>query len=229
MSALAAEVGAINLGQGFPNWDGADLAKQAAIADGVGQRPVPAQPRDPRACGRSPALWAAAGTVDRPRCRGHGDHGMHRGAGGEHARAGGAGRRGGGDRTVLRRLSGRSGPGRRHPQVRHPAPTRLRSRPRRVGGGVLTPDQGDPGQHATQPDRSGPFRGRDGCHRPAVHRARHIAITDEVYEEMVFERPHLRLAGREGMWERTLTLSSLGKTFSLTGWKVGVRAARSPR
>ena len=38
---------------------------------------------------------------------------------------------------------------------------------------------------------------------------------------MVFERPHLRLAGREGMWERTLTLSSLGKTFSLTGWKVG--------
>ena len=32
MSALAAEVGAINLGQGFPNWDGADLAKQAAIA-----------------------------------------------------------------------------------------------------------------------------------------------------------------------------------------------------
>ncbi len=48
-----------------------------------------------------------------------------------------------------------------------------------------------------------------------------IAITDEVYEEMVFDRPHLRLAGREGMWERTLTLSSLGKTFSLTGWKVG--------
>ncbi len=48
-----------------------------------------------------------------------------------------------------------------------------------------------------------------------------IAITDEVYEEMVFERPHLRLARREGMWDRTLTLSSLGKTFSLTGWKVG--------
>jgi aspartate/methionine/tyrosine aminotransferase len=48
-----------------------------------------------------------------------------------------------------------------------------------------------------------------------------IAITDEVYEEMVFDRPHLRLAGRDGMWERTLTLSSLGKTFSLTGWKVG--------
>ena len=48
-----------------------------------------------------------------------------------------------------------------------------------------------------------------------------IAITDEVYEEMVFERTHVRLAGLPGMWDRTLTLSSLGKTFSLTGWKVG--------
>ncbi len=58
-----------------------------------------------------------------------------------------------------------------------------------------------------------------------------IAITDEVYEEMVFERPHLRLARREGMWDRTLTLSSLGKTFSLTGWKVGWAIGRliSPR
>jgi aspartate/methionine/tyrosine aminotransferase len=48
-----------------------------------------------------------------------------------------------------------------------------------------------------------------------------IAITDEVYEEMTYDVPHLRLANYEGMWERTLTLSSVGKTFSLTGWKVG--------
>jgi L-glutamine---4-(methylsulfanyl)-2-oxobutanoate aminotransferase len=48
-----------------------------------------------------------------------------------------------------------------------------------------------------------------------------IAICDEVYEEMTYERSHQRLATFEGMWERTLTLSSLGKTFSLTGWKVG--------
>ncbi|HSO49681.1 MAG TPA: aminotransferase class I/II-fold pyridoxal phosphate-dependent enzyme [Acidimicrobiia bacterium] len=48
-----------------------------------------------------------------------------------------------------------------------------------------------------------------------------IAITDEVYEEMTYNVPHLRLANYEGMWERTLTLSSVGKTFSLTGWKVG--------
>ncbi len=48
-----------------------------------------------------------------------------------------------------------------------------------------------------------------------------IAITDEVYEEIIFDGEHRRLAATEGMWDRTVTLSSLGKTFSLTGWKVG--------
>ncbi len=39
---------------------------------------------------------------------------------------------------------------------------------------------------------------------------------------MVYDgHEHLRLATLPGMWERTVTLSSLGKTFSLTGWKVG--------
>ena len=48
-----------------------------------------------------------------------------------------------------------------------------------------------------------------------------IAITDEVYEHMVYDGRHISLAGVSGMWERTVTLSSLGKTFSLTGWKIG--------
>ncbi len=48
-----------------------------------------------------------------------------------------------------------------------------------------------------------------------------IAITDEVYERMVFDGEHIRLATLDGMRERTVTLSSLGKTFSLTGWKIG--------
>lgn len=48
-----------------------------------------------------------------------------------------------------------------------------------------------------------------------------LAITDEVYERLVFEGEHVRMATLDGMWERTVTLSSLGKTFSLTGWKVG--------
>jgi aspartate/methionine/tyrosine aminotransferase len=50
-----------------------------------------------------------------------------------------------------------------------------------------------------------------------------IAITDEVYEHLTYEPllPHTRLATLPGMAQRTLTLSSLGKTFSLTGWKIG--------
>jgi aspartate/methionine/tyrosine aminotransferase len=48
-----------------------------------------------------------------------------------------------------------------------------------------------------------------------------LAITDEVYEKIIFDAEHVRMATLEGMRERTVTLSSLGKTFSLTGWKIG--------
>ncbi len=50
-----------------------------------------------------------------------------------------------------------------------------------------------------------------------------VAISDEVYEDLWFEPslPHVHFATLPGMWDRTITLSSLGKTFSLTGWKVG--------
>lgn len=48
-----------------------------------------------------------------------------------------------------------------------------------------------------------------------------IVFADEVYEEMTFGAQHVRIATLPGMWDRTLTLSSLGKTFSLTGWKLG--------
>jgi N-succinyldiaminopimelate aminotransferase len=49
-----------------------------------------------------------------------------------------------------------------------------------------------------------------------------LLFSDEVYEEIVFDgHTHLSPAVLPGMWERTLTASSSGKTFSLTGWKVG--------
>src|SRR4051794_1239590 len=48
-----------------------------------------------------------------------------------------------------------------------------------------------------------------------------IALTDEVYEHLVYDGRHIPLATRPGMAERTLTASSLGKTHSLTGWKIG--------
>ena len=48
-----------------------------------------------------------------------------------------------------------------------------------------------------------------------------IAITDEVYEHIVFEGNHLSLAQIAGMQERSIVISSAAKTFSLTGWKIG--------
>ncbi|MEH0403949.1 pyridoxal phosphate-dependent aminotransferase [[Kitasatospora] papulosa] len=48
-----------------------------------------------------------------------------------------------------------------------------------------------------------------------------LVVTDEVYEHLVFEGEHIPLASFPGMRERTVTVSSAGKTFSLTGWKIG--------
>ena len=49
-----------------------------------------------------------------------------------------------------------------------------------------------------------------------------LVISDEVYEHLVFDgRSHVPIATLPGMAERTLTVSSAGKTFSFTGWKVG--------
>jgi len=49
-----------------------------------------------------------------------------------------------------------------------------------------------------------------------------LVVTDEVYEHMTYDgRPHLPIATLPGMAERTVTISSGGKSFGLTGWKVG--------
>jgi N-succinyldiaminopimelate aminotransferase len=52
-----------------------------------------------------------------------------------------------------------------------------------------------------------------------------LCITDEVYEHLVYDGEHVPIARLPGMRERTITISSFGKTFSLTGWKVGWAAA----
>ncbi len=48
-----------------------------------------------------------------------------------------------------------------------------------------------------------------------------VVVTDEVYEHMAYDVEHIPLATLPGMADRTLTISSAGKTFSFTGWKVG--------
>ena len=49
-----------------------------------------------------------------------------------------------------------------------------------------------------------------------------LCISDDVYEHMVFDNAEMiRIATLPGMWERTVTIGSAGKTFSVTGWKLG--------
>ncbi|KAL6504895.1 hypothetical protein OROHE_023653 [Orobanche hederae] len=48
-----------------------------------------------------------------------------------------------------------------------------------------------------------------------------LVFSDEVYDKLAFEMDHISIASIPGMFERTVTLNSLGKTFSLTGWKIG--------
>lgn len=64
----------------------------------------------------------------------------------------------------------------------------------------------------------------EACRRHDV-----IALTDEVYEHLIYDgRSHIPIATREGMAERTITVSSLGKTHSFTGWKIGWATGPAP-
>ena len=58
---------------------------------------------------------------------------------------------------------------------------------------------------------------RDLCHRWDCY-----AITDEIYEHMVYDgAEHISMAAIEGMHDRTITINALSKTYSVTGWRVG--------
>ena len=55
------------------------------------------------------------------------------------------------------------------------------------------------------------------CHEHDV-----LMISDDVYEHMVYDNHEMvRVATLPGMWDRTITIGSAGKTFSVTGWKLG--------
>jgi len=48
-----------------------------------------------------------------------------------------------------------------------------------------------------------------------------VCVSDEVYEHLVYDGGHIPIATLPGMAQRTLTISSIGKSFSFTGWKIG--------
>jgi len=61
-----------------------------------------------------------------------------------------------------------------------------------------------------------------------AHRHDALIVTDEVYEHLTFGVAHLPVATLPGARERTITISSGGKTFSTTGWKIGWLTAPAP-
>jgi len=224
MTELAAQHDAINLGQGFPNWEGADFVKEAAAksmaggdsdqyppSPGIPQLreaiaahygPLLARPLDPLTeitvtCGCTEALAACfLGLVDP------------------------------GDEVVLIEpyydaypvYASMAGGIPRYVTLRPPHfrvdPDQLRSVFNANTKAIVVNNPHNPTGRVMSTEELAMIA--ELCNQFDV-----IAICDEVYEEMVYEAEHQRLATFEGMWDRTLTLSSLGKTFSLTGWKVG--------
>ena len=56
-----------------------------------------------------------------------------------------------------------------------------------------------------------------------------VAVTDEIYEHIVYDgRQHVPLASIPGMEDRTVTISGFGKTFAVTGWRIGYACAMNP-
>src|SRR5205085_4113266 len=48
-----------------------------------------------------------------------------------------------------------------------------------------------------------------------------IVIADEAYEDLVYDSEHVSIASLPGMFERTITVFTLSKSFAMTGWRVG--------
>jgi aspartate aminotransferase len=55
-----------------------------------------------------------------------------------------------------------------------------------------------------------------------------IVLADEAYEDLVYEGEHFSMASLEGMFERTITIFTLSKSFAMTGWRLGYTVAAEP-
>jgi aspartate/methionine/tyrosine aminotransferase len=223
MTALAAEHAAINLGQGYPNWEGADFVKEAAIESMAGGEhdQYPASPG-------VPALRGAIAKKYGPLFERELDPGSEitvTSGCTEALAASFLGLINPGDEVVLIEpfydsypaCTSMAGAVPRFVQLREEFrldPDELRATFSTKTKAIVLNTPHNPTGRVFDSDEIQLVA--DLCQEFDV-----LVIADEVYEEITFGKPHLRIATLPGMWERTLTLSSLGKTFSLTGWKLG--------
>jgi N-succinyldiaminopimelate aminotransferase len=228
MSALALRTGSLNLGQGFPDTDGPDEVIEAAVAAmRAGHNQYPPGPG-------IPALREAVAGHRRR------FHGQELDPDGEVLITTGA------TEAIAAALLALCEPG---DEVvcfepfydSYAACIAMAGAERRVVT-LRPPDWAiDPGELAaafsprtrlvlvnTPHNPTGKVFSRDELELIAAHcRERDvIAVTDEVYEHLVFDGEHVVLALLPGMAERTVTISSAGKTFSVTGWKIGWACGR---
>ncbi len=229
MSALAARIGAVNLGQGFPDEDGPPAllkAAQDAIADGANQYPP--------GIGIAPLRHAIAAQRKR-------HFGIEYDPDTEVLVTVGA------TEAIAAAVIGLVEPGAEvlliEPFYDSYSPVVAMAGARRVAVPMVTDGRGfaldtDALRRAVTPATRALIV--NSPHNPtgAVLSATELqaiaeiavaadllVITDEVYEHLVFTSPkghrHLPLAGFDGMAERTITISSAAKMFNCTGWKIG--------
>src|SRR6266498_4254040 len=227
MTRLAAEHGAVNLAQGFPDFDGPEFVKDAAIAAirrGHGQYA--------RMSG-IPEIHAALAAKYRR------DYGLDYAAGTEFTVTSGA------TEAIFAAIQGTCEPGDEvvlfEPYYdSYRASVAMASAvPRfvtlRAPGWSLDPAElaraFTPKTRAillnTPHNPTGKVFSREDLELVSGLCREHdvLCITDEVYEHILYDGEHVPMATLPGMRERTITISSFGKTFSLTGWKIGWAAA----
>jgi N-succinyldiaminopimelate aminotransferase len=229
MTRLAQRHGAVNLGQGFPDFDGPEFLHEAAIRairDGKNQyAPTGGVPELTRAivrhqerfwglgyapeevtvyAGATEAIFASLQALCDP-----GDevvlfepfYDSYR------ASIAMAGAR---ERVVTLRANGSSGPGGGFGYEAAELEAAIGPRTRAV---ILNTPHNPTGKVWSREELE---------HLASLCRDRDlILISDEVYEHLVYDRAHVPPATLPGMRERTVTISSAGKTFSVTGWKIG--------
>lgn len=226
MSALAARIGAVNLGQGFPDEDGPPAmlkAAQEAIADGVNQYPP--------GIGIAPLRHAIAAQRRRR-------YGIDYNPDTEVLVTVGA------TEAIAAAVIGLVEPGSEvlliEPFYDSYSPVVAMASAQRVAVPLIPHGRGfaldaDALRRAVTPRTRALIV--NSPHNPTgtVLSAQELAaiaevavaadllvITDEVYEHLVFDgRQHVPLAGFDGMAERTITISSAAKMFNCTGWKIG--------
>ena len=225
---MVRERGCVNLGQGFPDFDGPDLIKEAAcqaIRDGHNQyAPLPGVPAltsalrekyeaeagvsfDPKTeitvlCGATEAMYAAITAICEP-----------------------------GDEFIMfapvydtyvpcvQLCGGRAVTVPLEPPTFRFDPDKLRAAFSAKTRAIILNTPHNPTGTVFKREELDLIR--DLCHEHDC-----LAITDEVYEHLVFDgHEHISLVSLDGMRDRTITISSTAKSFSMTGWKIGYALA----